>query len=110
MTNQPGATGATAAAEKSKSPPIKTRTERQETLVRMLRESLSRKISEKLMAAREREKGKEEGKEEGGQGICGSDSPPSTVSSSGEIEGGYTLHVDSLDSGDESGEHHMTVT
>ena len=112
MANQSGATGTPAAAEKPRSPPIKTRTERQETLVRMLRESLSRKISEKLVvrerekAAKEKEKEKEEGREEGGGG---SDSAPSTVSSSGERDGGYTLHIDSLDSGDESGELHVMV-
>ena len=65
MTSQPGATGTSTGAERSKSPPIKTRTERQETLVRMLRESLSRKISEKLVAAgveREKEGGRERGR------------------------------------------------
>ena len=100
MANQAGATSSST-HEKSKSPPIKTRTERHENLVRMLRESLSRKISEKLMA-QEREKGVgEEG---------GSESPTSTLSSSGEREGGYNmLYGDSLDSGDESGELHMTV-
>lgn len=114
MSNQSGAAATATVVEKPRSPPIKTRTERQETLVRMLRESLSRKISEKLGATREKEKAgkeREEGKEEGGEGGGGSESPLSTVSSSGEREGGYTIHIDSSEeSGDESGELHVTVT
>ena len=103
MANQAGATSSST-HEKSKSPPIKTRTERHENLVRMLRESLSRKISEKLMAQEREQLVKGVGEE------VGSESPTSTLSSSGEREGGYNmLYGDSLDSGDESGELHMTV-
>ena len=115
MSNQTAA--ATTTAEKtSRSPPIKTRTEKHEKLVHLLHEAMSRKISEKL-AAKERERvakeveKKEEKKEEGGEGDgAASDSPTSTLSSSGEREGVYTLYADSLDSGDESGEHHVIFT
>ena len=114
MSNQAVA-ASTTADKTSKSPPIKTRTEKHERLVHLLHEAMSRKISEKL-AAREKERvakeeKKEERKEEGGEGDrAASESPTSTLSSSGEREGVYTLYADSLDSGDESGEHHMIVT
>ena len=108
MSSQAAAVAPGASAEKtSKSPPIKTRTEKQERLVHLLRESLSRKISEKLArekAAKEKEKN-EEGEGEAG----GSVSPTSTLSSGGDREGVYTLYADSLDSGDESSECHMIV-
>ena len=113
MSNQAVTATASTAERASKSPPIKTRSEKHERLVHLLRESLSRKISEKL-AANERERAAaktEEGKEEGGgEGGEGAESPVSSVSSSGEREGGYTLYADSLDSGDESCECHMIVT
>lgn len=103
--------GTSSTAEKSiKSPPIKTRTEKQERLVRLLRESLSRKISEKSEKLKDREKEVEEEEEEEGNEIRGSESPASTLSSSGERERGYSLFVDPLDSADESGEYHMIIT
>ena len=88
----------TAAAEKgSRSPPIKTRTEKQEKIFRLLQESLSKRIPE-------REKEKKEKEKEGDKEGEGSLSPSSTVSSSGEVEGVYTLYTSSLSSGGESGE------
>ena len=102
-----------------KSPgPIKTRTEKQEKIFRLLQESLSRKISERFSGEKvEKEaSGKEKvagggggggggGRGEGGGGGReGSVSPSSTVSSSEEVEGIYTIYTNSLSSGDESGE------
>lgn len=107
MSNQ-ASTAASSVERTSKSPPIKTRTEKHEKLVHLLSESLSKKISEKLSAREKERAAKEKEKEEQGEGEGGgSDSPTSTLSSGGEREGVYTLYADSLDSGDESGKHHM---
>ena len=100
-------------AEKtSRSPPIKTRTEKQEKIYILLQESLSKKISEKVAEKLRSEKEKEKeknGDREGEEGKEGSLSPTSTLSSSGEVEGVYNLYSPSLDSGDESGEHCVTL-
>ena len=88
--------------------PIKTRTEKQERIVRMLQMSLSEKISEKLAAMSGG--GGDEGKK-GEEGNERSPSPTSTVSSSGEVEGAYSLYTDDDDgsqSGDD-GESHVIV-
>ena len=104
------------ATKDASSAPIKTRTEKQDRIARMLQISLSEKISEKLAAVLG-------GGGEGEEGSERSPSPCSTVSSSGEVEGVYTLYTDeaSQSSDDESGEchviwnrdkgpHHMRVT
>ena len=69
----------------------------------MLQLSLSEKISEKLSAVAA-SKDKDEGSER-------SPSPCSTVSSSGEVEGVYTLYTDegTQSSDDDSGEGHVRV-
>ena len=80
--------------------PIKTRTEKDDRIVKMLQMSLSEKISEKLSAVAAM-KDKEEGSEP--------PSPCSTVSSSGEVEGVYTLYTDegTQSSDDDSGGGHV---
>ena len=98
------AAAASSTDKSSKSPPIKTRSEKHERLVHLLRESLSKKISERF-GGKERENAAREEEGEGGESV----SPTSTISSSGEREGVYTLYTDSLDSGDESGKSHVTV-
>ena len=108
MSNQSSSGAAASMADKpSKSPPVRPHAEKQERPARLLQELPSRaseKSSEKL-ATKERER------EGGGVGEGGrSESPTSTLSSGGEREGGYSLLVDPLDSADESGECHMTVT
>ena len=76
--------------------------------MRMLQMSLSEKISEKLAAMSGG--GGDEGKK-GEEGNERSPSPASTVSSSGEVEGAYSLYTDDDDgsqSGDD-GEGHVIV-
>ena len=78
--------------------PIKTRTEREDRIARLLQMSLSEKISEKFTALSGGEGDGEEGR---------TPSPVSTVSSSGEVEGVYTLYTpdrsQSSDDDDDSG-------
>ncbi len=76
----------------------------------MLQLSLSEKISEKPAAAGRGGEGEREGEGEGDEGSERTPSPVSTVSSSGEVEGVYTLYTDegSL-SPDASGEPHVIV-
>lgn len=103
-----GQTAAVSTTENTaKSQPVKTRNEKQEKLARLLQESLSRKI--KLFTGAEKVVGREEEGGEGGEG-AGSVSPASTLSSSGEREGRYTMYDESQGSGDMSGDYHMTIT
>ena len=87
--------------DKDSSTPIKTRTEKQDRFVRILQRSLSEKISEKFAAI------PLDLRDDDGENIY-SPSPSSTVSSSGEVEGIYTLHSDegttSSDNDNDSGE------
>lgn len=93
-----------AATKDTSSVPIKTRTEKQERLAKLLQLSLSEKISEKIAAVGAEGEGERE------EGSDRSPSPSSTVSSSGEVEGVYTLYTDEgSQSSDESGESHVIV-
>ena len=104
LASTPASSQAPAASSKDASTiPVKTRTEKDDRIVRMLQLSLSEKISEKLSAVAA-SKDKDEGSER-------SPSPCSTVSSSGEVEGVYTLYTDegTQSSDDDSGEGYVRV-
>ena len=76
------------------STPIKTRTEQQEKFVRTLQASLSEKISEKVSTL---DAAAAPGGDQPEDLFCGSTpSVSSTVSSSGDVEGVYTLYSDEL--------------
>ena len=73
--------------------PIKTRTEQQEKFVRTLQASLSEKISEKVPTLDTASSGGEQPED---LFFVSTPSVSSTVSSSGDVEGVYTLYSDEM--------------
>ncbi len=96
-----GSSAHPSASQRESSAPIKTRTEKEDRMAKLIELSWSEKISEKIAAGGKEGENEEEGSER-------TPSPVSTISSSGEVEGAYTLYTsDGSQTSDVSGECHV---